>query len=88
MLGLQGQRKTVPQLRRISEATWGCIAEQAIQIHKEIPPTLIEEIRIKTSVKQRKGPINSQYYNQAIADLTHTPKFPNRTLPWTTCFTW
>ena len=31
---------------------------------KEIPPTLIEEIRIKTSVKQRRGPINSQYYNQ------------------------
>ena len=31
---------------------------------KEIPPTLIEEIRIKTSIKQRRGPINSQYYNQ------------------------
>ena len=31
---------------------------------KEIPPTLIEEIRIKTSVKQRRGPVNSQYYNQ------------------------
>ena len=47
---------------------------------KEIPPTLIEEIRIKTSVKQRRGPINSQYYNHANSRTNAHAEIPQTEL--------
>ena len=47
---------------------------------KEIPPTLIEEIRIKTSVKQRRGPINSQYYNQGNSRTNAHAEIPQTEL--------